>query len=182
MKPMREWYVLHVMTGKETDTKAVIKRDIPDITATVPEEEIVTMAPQRRLMERKNGKWKIVIKNVFPGYVFIRAEMSAELYYKLTGIPSVIRILGANGPHPVPPDEMQTILWLTNDGDVLDISEVTMTEGSKIKVIAGPLVGLEGNIVKIDARRHRAKVQLVLMGEQRIVELGINLLKSEGAP
>jgi transcriptional antiterminator NusG len=166
------------MTGKESDTRDVILRDIPAIAALVPIERII-LVPQRRLMERHKGKWKEVLRTCFPGYVFVRAEMDTALYYKLYQIPSVIRILGSNGPQPVPLNEMNAILWLTAEGDTIGISDA-LHEGEKIKVMAGPLIGLEGQIIKIDARRHRAKVSLGLMGEQRTVELGINLIKSEG--
>ncbi len=160
---MNDWYVLHVKTGREHDTKAVLNRDLPGV---------VSLVPERILRERINGKWKEVSRNLLPGYVFINAFMETDLYYKLTAIPSVIRILGSGKPDPVPLDEMQVILRLSNDGDPLGLSEIYHI-GNKICVASGPLAGMEGQIVKVDARRFRAKVNISLMGEPRIVELGI---------
>jgi len=39
------------------------------------------------------------------------------------------------------------------------------------------LVGLEGQIVKVDARRFRVKVNIFLMNEPRLVELGLNVIE-----
>jgi transcriptional antiterminator NusG len=160
---MNDWYVLHVKTGKEHDTKAALCRDLPGV---------VHLVPERTLRERINGKWKEVSRILFPGYVFISAYLDTDLYYRLMAIPSVIRILGTGKPDPVPLEEMQVILRLGNEGDPLGLSEV-YRQGNMVYVISGPLVGLEGQIIKVDARRFRAKVNISLMGEPRIVELGI---------
>lgn len=165
---MRNWYVLHVKTGDETDVLKVIKRDWPFINA---------LLPQRTLKERSHGVWKTVTRTIFPGYVFVETFMDAQMYYRLTDIPSVIKILGnEHGPVPVPEMEMQIVFRLGGNGDPLNISEI-FVEGSNVHVVSGPLQGLEGQIIKIDARRFRAKVNISLMGEPRIVELGIKLIK-----
>lgn len=167
---MSNWYVLHVLTGKEIDVKKVLLRDLSKQNILVP---------QKTIKERKDGQWHMATKTLFPGYVFVKVFMDAEMYYRLDGIPSVIRILGdVNGPKPVLDDEMYIVLRLSGDGEPLGISRI-YCEGSKVKVSSGPLVGLEGQIVKVDARRYRAKVNLTLMGEPRIVEMGIELLSKE---
>jgi len=74
---------------------------------------------------------------------------------------------------------MQIVYRLSGDGDPLGISEV-FYEGGKITIVSGPLQGLEGQIVKIDPRRFRAKVNITLMGEPRIVELGVDVINKIG--
>jgi len=168
---MGKWYVLHVKTGKEVEVKNILLRDLPDIKALVP---------QRILRERNDGVWKKVIRTLIPGYVFVKVFMDAAMFYKLTGTPSVIRILdNEKGPEPIPEDEMQIVYRLSGDGDPLGISEV-FYEGGKITIVSGPLQGLEGQIVKIDPRRFRAKVNITLMGEPRIVELGVDVINKIG--
>jgi transcriptional antiterminator NusG len=166
---MDNWYILHAKTGKEIEIKNIILRDIHDAKALVP---------QRILNERKDGQYHLVTRTLFPGYVFVKVFMDAEsiMFYKLSGIPSVFRILGNDrGPQPVSEDEMQIVYRLSGDSDPLGISQV-FYEGGNIQIISGPLQGLEGQIVKIDPRRYRAKVNVSLMGEPRIVELGINVI------
>lgn len=170
---MLSWYVLHVKTGDEKEVMAAFKKALPSNKILVP---------QRILKERNNGIWKTVIKTTFPGYVFVQVFMDAEMYYKLNGLPHIIKILGnESGPLPVPEDEMKVIFMLSYEEDPLGISDVYI-EGSEIKVISGPLQGFIGKIAKVDPRRFRAKVNIELMGELRVVELGINVItKSESA-
>ncbi len=160
---MNDWYVLHVKTGEELAVKAVLARHFP---------EVINLVPERILRERINGKWREISRVLITGYVFINALLDTNLYYKLTAVPYVIRILGSGKPDPVPPDEMQVILKLGNYGDTLGLSEIYHT-GNKVQVVSGPLAGMAGQIVKVDKRRYRAKVNVSLMGEPRIVELGI---------
>ncbi len=168
---MCDWYVLHVRTGKESEVVGSLARHLPHCK---------TMVPRRIMKERKNGRWKSIVRELFPGYVFVHTDMDAAMYYKLDGIPSVIKILGNDkGPQPVPENEMAHILWLHGSGDPLGISELHL-EGGKITVISGPLAGMEGQIIRVDPRRQRAKVNISLMGQPRIIELSINAItKSE---
>ena len=165
---MSRWYILHVRTGEETNVLTVLRRNLPQAKGIVP---------QKTMREQRNGHWKIVIKTIFPGYVFVYLLWDVPTYYKLNGIAGFIRILGNdNDPSHVPEDEMQIVLRLAGDGDPLGISNVYF-EGSKVKVKSGALQGLEGQILKVDARRFRAKVNINLMGEPRIVELGVNVIE-----
>lgn len=166
---MNKWYVLHVKTGNEHDTTRWIKKFLPNTRFLVP---------QRELKERHNGKWETVVKDVFPSYVFINVEMDVNNYYKLTSIPYLIRILGNDKtPEAVPESEMELVFMLAGvEGSPLSISNV-LVEGTKIEVVSGPLIGFAGKVIKIEPRRFRAKVLISLMGEDRIIELGINVVK-----
>lgn len=162
-----KWYVVQVMTGKEKDIKECIIA-----------KGIKALVPSKEMKERKNGKWNYLIRVIFPSYVFVLAnEIDAKVYYSIRAIPGIIKFLrDENGPIPIQEDEANYILKLAQNGEPLGISEV-YTEGNKIVVSSGPLIGLEGKIIKIDARRFRAKVDITLMGEPRCIELPVNVIK-----
>lgn len=162
---MDNWYVLHVLTGNELDVKKSAEKMYKAIV------------PRRLLNERKFGVWETVERVLMPGYVFVQTEMQATDYYELTSIPGVINILeGASGcPEPIREDEMKTIFSLTRDGDLVGISDI-FQEGQDIKVINGPLQGFEGNIIKVDRRRFRAKVKFTVAGNEKVIELAVNVL------
>lgn len=166
----KQWYVLHVRTGDETAVKDLIKRDIASVDA---------LAPRRIMRERKNGDWKNVMRTVFQGYVFIRCFMNTEMYYKVSGLPGVIKIMrGAyDSPAPVPEEEMKFVLRFVKDDD-WGMSDIIM-EGDNIKVISGPLEGYEGQIVKVNKRNFRARVKFTLMGQEKFIDLGINVVEKK---
>lgn len=65
-------------TGQEEKTKTAIESTFEDIKAIVP---------TRELRERKSGKWEIVKRKLFPGYVLLKGEISVEDYYKMKDLP-----------------------------------------------------------------------------------------------
>jgi transcriptional antiterminator NusG len=165
-----KWYVVQVVTGKE--------RDIRD---SILKQGIKAIVPEKRMRERKQGKWHEAIKVIFPSYVFLVADMEACIYYKIKAVTGIIKVLkDDSGPVPIMDDEINLILRLTQDGTPLGLSEV-FVEGSKITVTSGPLEGLEGKIIKLDARRFRAKVNVSFMGDIRVVELPVNVIKKSEA-
>lgn len=165
----KSWYVLHVRTGEETTIRDLIRRNLPFAQA---------LAPQRLMRERKEGKWSEKVRTLFQGYVFVYSIMTPEMYYKLTDITGVINILkgASSSPTPVPDEEMRFILRFAVDNDLVGISDLVV-DGDNIKVTSGPLEGYEGQIVKVDKRRFRAKVKFELMGQEKFIELGINVLE-----
>lgn len=160
------WYVLHVLTGSEDDVKKVAKKN-----------GYKALAPKRKLKEKSGGVWKNVERILIPGYVFVDSEMTPNDYYLLSAISGVITILrgASDGPEVVPEDEMKVIFRLSQDDDLVGISDIYI-EGEKIIVASGPLLGMEGNILKVDKRRFRAKIAFKIAGSEKVVELGINVL------
>lgn len=168
VKKMNKWYVIYSRTGSELDIAKVINRDMGVVGALVP---------RRELRERKSGMLHKVYRTLFPGYVFINAELTTELYYRLLKVPGTIRLLGE--PTPLYEYEMERILALTGCSGLVERSSLLL-EGSHITVSRGPLVGLEGQIKKLDKRKGRAKVELMLFNQPKIVELSIDVItKSE---
>ena len=106
-------YVLQVQTGKELTVRSLLERQ--DIAASVPRE---------RIEIRKGGLWSKMIKLLFPGYVFVDIEFSAEMFHKINPIPGVIRFLGL--PTPLPAHEAEIIQWLSNGGEVIEPSPLTV--------------------------------------------------------
>jgi transcriptional antiterminator NusG len=161
-----KWYAMHVMTGEELTVKNCLTRN-----------GFPTLVPRRKLKEKKGAVWNEVEKTLLPGYVFVSTDMDVNTYYKLSATTGVINILrgGSDYPQPIPEEEMHTIFRLTRESDLVGISDLFM-DGESVKVVSGPLQGFEGNIRKVDRRRFRAKVSFTFAGQEKVVELGVNVL------
>ena len=145
-----KWYAIFVETGREEEVQKFIE-------LLFPGEEIRTLVPKRKLIERKQGKTYETIKNLIPGYVLTQTKMSVELYYGLKALPAVYRVLKDDSePIPIEKEEMDMILNLTRDGEVIELSDI-YKEGNHIRVLNGPLMGMEGIIEKFDHRRKESR-------------------------
>jgi transcriptional antiterminator NusG len=98
--------------------------------------------------------------------------MDVDFYYRLKKLPGLLKILrDESEPLPIPEHEIAVILALTNQGDVIEFSEV-YKEGDRIKVARGPMKGLEGIIESYDHRKKRLKIRLEILGQVKKVDIG----------
>jgi transcriptional antiterminator NusG len=115
---------------------------------------------------------------LFPGYIFITADtVSEETFRLLRGLPGFYRFLESNDRiRALTGRDAEIVAHFVKFGDVIGKSVVTFDQDQRIRVLRGPLEGLEGSIVKIDKRKQRAKVQLDLYDESFLVDFGFDLL------
>ena len=166
---MENWHALFVSTGHEDKVKKFLEMTFG--------EEMKAIVPKRELRERKKGKWNIVKRKLFPGYVLVKGNIDIEIYYKIKDSPILANFLrDEDGLLTIDEKELIALNTLINNEDGnIDISKA-FKENEKIKIIDGPLVGLEGYIDSIDARKGRAKVKIDFLGETRIIQLGIEFV------
>jgi len=139
--------------------------------------------PQRRLDIRKQGKIKPSVSAVFPGYIFIEAENAQDLIanqWKFRRTEGFYRFLKSNQDiTPLSDRDLELVLhFIKNNSPVVGISRVYFNENSRIVVVEGPLVGLEGRIIKVDKRKGRAKISLDLYNDSFTIDLAFELMNS----
>jgi len=163
------WYTIFVLTGEEDKVKQRLRYRFGD--------EIRFIVPKRKLLERKEGKVHEVTRVLFPGYILVQGDISRDIYPVLKNIPGLIRMLGDDSlPYIVEPNEMKIISKLIAEDEIIGYTKL-LEENGRVKVIDGPLVNLEGNIINIDKRKCRAKICMSLCGSEHTVDLGIELIK-----
>ncbi len=153
-------YVLQVQTGKELTVRRLLEQQ--DITAYVPRE---------RIEIRKGGLWSKMIKLLFPGYVFVDIDFSAEIFHKINPTAGVIRFLGL--PTPLPEREANMILWLSNGGEIIEPSPLTV-DGDNI-TCEGFLTGHEDDIKRLNARQKKASVEVRFGGKVHKANIGVEI-------
>lgn len=164
------WYALFVVTGDEENVKERLQYRFND--------KFRVLVPKRKLRERKDGKWEHIIRTLFPGYVLINGFLDITDYYAMKGIPGLLKLLRSGSELlEINPWEMEIIGQLICNDETIGFSDV-LIENGRVIVVDGPLLSMEGYIVSINKRKSRAKVRLDFLGEERTVELGINMLQA----
>jgi transcriptional antiterminator NusG len=169
------YFALQVRTGKEAQFISISRRRNPAASL---------LWPRRRLRIRKGGEWKDSLAPLFPGYLFVRANEFDDIpWLQLRSLPDFVRFLPSND-RIVPLDEhdQATLTHFLSFGEVVDKSVVTFDENRRIRVVSGPLQGLEGCIVKVDRRKGRAKVRLDIYADAFEIDFGFEILESSLAP
>lgn len=83
---------------------------------------------------------------LFPGYVFVRISLAERL--RVLSVPSVVHLVGNGGiPLPLADEEIEAIRGCLFRGAQVEPAEY-LRSGSRVRVMAGPLSGLEGVVVR----------------------------------
>lgn len=72
---------------------------------------------------------------------------------------------------PLGDKDLSIIKHFMGLGPKIGSSRVRFDENDRIVVIEGPLKGMEGNIIKVDRRKQRAKIQLNFHGSTYTLDL-----------
>ncbi len=177
-----KYYVLQVMTGEEEKfiglAKINFKTDLPsfDIEGSL-------LWPRRKLTIRKSGINKESLAPIFPGYLFFEAEnITPDIQWILRRTTGFVRFLKSNqNIEPIEGPDKELLLHFLHFGEIVEKSNVWFDENKKIRVLSGPMKGMEGKIIKVDRRKKRAKISLSLYKESFTIDFGFEILgKVEG--
>jgi len=168
------YYAIQVKTRSEEKFIKLFKASHPQITFPIH-------FPKRLLDIRKGGKIKSTTPAVFPGYLFIEAENDEEIIscqWEFRRTEGFYRFLKSNRDiTPLADRDLELVLHFINNTDsVAGRSKVYFNENSRIVVVEGPLIGLEGRIIKVDRRKGRAKIKLDLYNDSFSIDLAFEVL------
>lgn len=170
MSTAPRWYVLHVYSGfehkvadaiREKAKKQGLEERIHDIL--VPKEEV---------MEVKRGKRVSSERNVFPGYVMIKMELSDEAWHLVKATPKVTGFLGAgNKPQAISESEAMRLIKQLEEGAEAPRRTVSFDIGEEVRVGEGPFASMMGRVEEIDEGKGKLKVSVSIFGRATPVEL-----------
>lgn len=163
------WYALYTPGGSEEKVKNLLEHRLKDFEFLIY---------RRKLRERKDGKWYMIERKMFPGYILMSGIMNDEAWYELRAADADCKLLKNDGEYLTLSEQEVTTLSLldrNNDG-LVDVSKIYI-DGDKVQVTSGALVGQEARIVEVNKRKGRAKVKIDFCGSERIIELGIELIE-----
>lgn len=165
------FFAVQVWTGSEVRFLAALRKAKGDETGL--------FWPRRSLRIRRAGLWTDSLAPVFPGYLFIQAsEIDSGLFVAARRAPGFLRFLPSNDAiAALGPKDQQLLSHFLAFGEIVDLSTVSFDENRRIRVIAGPLKGLEGRIIRVDRRKGRARVRLELYEDSFEIDFGFASLE-----
>jgi len=132
---------------------------------------IETFVPLIEKWSRRKDRRKKIKVALFPGYVFVRVVMTSHSHLEILKTDSVVRILGNDGkPIPIPDEQIHAIQVLMKNG-VAVTRYPYLKEGMRVRVVNGPLIGIEGILLKTRPKKHRLFISVDLLKESVSVEI-----------
>ncbi|MDR2102521.1 MAG: antiterminator LoaP [Treponema sp.] len=168
------YYAIQVKTRGEERYIRLFRALHPRITLPI-------YFPQRKIDIRQKGALVHSTAPVFPGYIFIELDKEDDIqryhwFFRKTD--GFYRFLKSNqNICALRNEDLEIVLhFIKTVGPVAGKSLVYFDENSRIVVTEGPLMGLEGKIIKVDKRKGRAKIKLDLYNDSFSIDLAIEIL------
>lgn len=133
------WYALYTAPRHE---KLVADR--------IERQGISCFLPLYRSMRRWKDRRKELALVLFPGYVFVRMHLQNR--FRVLQLPGAVRLVSFNGqPAALPEEEIENLRnRLANSGNIEP--HPYLSAGRHVRVRSGPLLGLEGIILRTKDR------------------------------
>jgi transcriptional antiterminator NusG len=170
-----DWFVIHSYAGYEKKVKGNLANRIH--TLNMEEYIFQIEVPEEEVMEVKNGARKMVKRNIYPGYVLVRMDLTDESWSVVRNTPGVTGFVGnAHNPSPLSMDEVEKILAPRpkKAADKADIKFVDFEVGESVTVMDGPFATLPASISEIMPEQAKLKVLVSIFGRETPVELSFS--------
>ena len=122
--------------------------------------------PRIRIRQRRRGQWLDAIEVLFPRYIFIRIDPVRRSTAPVRSTRGVVGLVRFGGQPAVVPDAVMDALLEREDSEsgLHQDNRPLFCAGEPIKLVDGPLAGMEGVFTQQDGER-RVIVLLELLGK-----------------
>ncbi|MBU3196861.1 transcription termination/antitermination protein NusG [Clostridium algidicarnis] len=167
MSEKARWYVVHTYSGYENKVKANLEKTIEN--RNLHDLILDLQVPMEEVVEEKDGKKKVTMKKIFPGYVLVKLIMTDESWYVIRNTRGVTGFVGP-GSKPVPLTDEEVNSMGINETPVTVDFEV----GESVKVVSGPLKEFMATLQEINIEKKKIKALVNMFGRETLAELDFN--------
>ncbi len=160
--------MIHTYAGYENKVAANLEKRVESME--MQDKIFRVLVPMEREIETKEGKQKIIMKKVFPGYVLVEMIMQDDSWYVVRNTPGVTGFVGS-GTKPVPLTKEEVTRILRQMGLADGKPKVDFSVGESVQVKDGPFANFVGKIEDINLEKGKLKVLVSMFGRETPVEL-----------
>ena len=180
----KKWYIVQVVAGYEQKVKEELENK--DFNLSTIKEILLPL----KVHTTKTGKLKT--KPMFPGYLYVKVEMSDESWFIIRNTNHVTGIVGSSGqrtkPTPIREEEItkirekaieeelriKNISETSNEKDI--ITNTNYKIGDSIRISKGEFASQEGKVIAISIERQKVSVELEFFGRMTSFEIDLDLV------
>lgn len=163
-----KWYVIHTYSGYENKVASNLmttaeNRNMQDLIHEI-------RIPTETVIEIKDNKKSEVERKLFPGYVFVKMEMTSESWYIVRNTRGCTGFVGSESKQPVPLTDAEVEAM----GIEVKSVEVNYKAGDRVNIIDGPFEGYIGSVVDVDVEKNSVQIMISIFGRETPAELELD--------
>ncbi len=161
----KAWYLIYAKPSQEIVAQQQLER-----------QGYTTYLPMIMNAKRRNGRRRYVEEPFFPRYLFIHLDQTNDNWSPIRstmGVSSIVRF----GMQPVSvSDEVIEFIKQRENPDGLHEVQDELSQGDNVRVLDGPMMGLEGVFVAKTSEQ-RVMLLLDLMGKTTRVQIDVDAIE-----
>ena len=167
----KNWYVLRVVSGKESKLKEYIETELQHNTQ-LANHVFQVLIPMEKHATVRNGKRVEKEKPSLPGYLFVEADLVGDTASTLSFMPNCLGFVGGlDNPDPVPQSQINRMVGAAEESEMSNEVSIPFVLDEIVKVMDGPFYGFEGVIEEINTEKRKLKVMVKIFGRKTPLEL-----------
>ena len=161
------WYAVWTRSQCETKVEEGLRR-----------RRFQVFLPRISVSSRRRDRRLVLARPLFPGYVFLHFAPSREAYIRVASAEGVVRIIGErwDALHAIPDEQVEAVRRLLSSSDGARAMP-WIREGDRVRIVAGPLEGVEGLVQRWHRGRATFVVSVDLLQRSVAVELAAEVVK-----
>ena len=168
-----DWYIVNTFSGFENSVKRAIEERATASKLEECFEEI--LVPSEQTTEKRGKRTIKTTKKFFPGYIFIKMELTKEAWHLVNSTPRVTGFLGGKTPRPVPQREIDRMLGKSEPAAIEatpeENIEVNYRVGEQVRVKTGAFANFTGDIEEINEDKRKIWLSVSIFGRPTRVEV-----------
>lgn len=170
-----EWYIVNTFSGFENSVKRAIEERSAATELAHCFEEI--LVPSEQVTEKRGKRTVKMTKKFFPGYIFVKMDLTKEAWHLVSNTPRVTGFLGGKTPRPVHQREIDRMLGKAepeaNKVEVKteEVIEVNYRVGEQVRVKTGAFANFTGDIEEINQDKRKIWLSVSIFGRPTRVEV-----------
>ncbi len=178
MSDDKKWYIVNVQTSCEAIAKTSIENNA--IRNGVGDQIGDVLIPSESVIEMVKGQKKTRSRKFFPGYVFVKMNMSDETWHSVRGSNKVTGFVGSKiPPMAVPEEEVMRVTKQMEEGAEKPRPRINFEVGEDVMVIDGPFSNFTGSVENINEDKAKVKVLVSIFGRPTPVELDFTQVRKD---
>jgi transcriptional antiterminator NusG len=182
-----KWYAVRTSSGKEKEAKKLLEHEI----ASRRIENLIAqvLVPTEKVVEtdKRTGKKKLGERLFYPGYIFVKANMTPEIQGLIREPEDIAGVLSIKGKSvtdriaiPLRPAEVKRLLGQAEDNEngSAEISNPFLINDA-VRITEGPFNGFEGSVEEVLDDKKKVKVIVKIFGRKTSLELNYSQVTKE---
>lgn len=182
-----KWYIIQVISNYEQKVKEALEnRDFEE-----GEDLIEEIYLPLKTVETKSGKIKK--RPMFPSYLYIKVDMTDQIWYVIRNTEYVTGIIGSSGqrtkPTPITEEQIQKIRQREKEEEI-SMKNISEYSGSKnaikeidfklndfVEIKEGEFVGKQGKVISISTIKQTVSIEFEMFGRMTTIEIPLKFAK-----